>query len=139
LLPEGDKNSALTALEARARDDLARTSHPSAPWLDPKIGPDGASAFDVLIVGGGQSGLATAFGLKRSLVTNVLVIDKAEVGQEGPWLSYARMHTLRSPKDFTGPDLDIPSLTYQSWHEARFGKHDWEKLDLMLGDGLGEA
>ena len=41
------------------------------------------------------------------------------------------MHTLRSPKDFTGPDLDIPCLTYQSWHEACFGKQDWENLDLI--------
>jgi cation diffusion facilitator CzcD-associated flavoprotein CzcO len=125
-------SSALSALEAQVRDDLAKTSHPSAPWLEPKVGPDGQPALDVLIVGGGQSGLATAFGLRRSQVTNILVIDKAEEGREGPWLSYARMPTLRSPKDFTGPDLDIPSLTYQSWHEARFGREDWEALDLIL-------
>jgi cation diffusion facilitator CzcD-associated flavoprotein CzcO len=122
---------ALVALEAQVRDDLAKTSHPSAPWLAPKTGQDGKPALDVLIVGGGQSGLATAFGLLRSQVTNILIIDKAEAGKEGPWLSYARMHTLRSPRDFTGPDLDIPSLTYQSWHEARFGKEDWQALDLI--------
>ena len=85
----------------------------------------------VLIVGAGQSGLATAFGLMRSQVTNILVLDKSAEGQEGPWLTYARMHTLRSPKHFTGPDLDIPSLTYQSWHEARFGEEDWRKFDLI--------
>jgi cation diffusion facilitator CzcD-associated flavoprotein CzcO len=123
--------SALLKLEAQIRDDLARTSHPSASWLEPKLGPDGQPALDVLIVGGGQSGLAIAFGLKRSQVTNILIIDKAGEGQEGPWLSYARMHTLRSPKDFTGPDLDMPSLTYQSWHEARFGNDDWQALDLI--------
>jgi cation diffusion facilitator CzcD-associated flavoprotein CzcO len=124
-------SSALTALEAEVRDDLAKTSHPSAPWLEPKTGPDGQPALDVLIVGGGQSGLAIAFGLRRSQVTNILTIDKAEEGKEGPWLSYARMLTLRSPKDYTGPDLEISSLTYQSWHEARFGKEDWEALDLI--------
>jgi cation diffusion facilitator CzcD-associated flavoprotein CzcO len=124
-------SSALIALEAQVRDDLAKTSHPSAPWLEPKTGPDGQPALDVLVVGGGQSGLTIAFGLKRSQVTNILIIDKAEEGKEGPWLSYARMHTLRSPKDFTGPDLDTPSLTYQSWHEARFGKEDWKGLDLI--------
>jgi FAD-dependent urate hydroxylase len=127
----GGMNSALAALEARVRDDLARTSHPNAPWLEPKSGPDGRPALDVLIVGAGQSGLATAFGLMRSQVTNILIVDKAWEGKEGPWLSYARMHTLRSPKDFTGPDLDIPSLTYQSWHEARFGREDWQNLDLI--------
>ena len=124
-------SSALIALEAQVRDDLAKTSHPSASWLEPKSGPDGQPALDVLIVGGGQSGLAIAFALKRSQVTNILIIDKAGEGQEGPWLSYARMHTLRSPKDFTGPDLDTPSLTYQSWHEARFGKENWQALDLI--------
>jgi cation diffusion facilitator CzcD-associated flavoprotein CzcO len=121
----------LIALEAQVRDDLAKIAHPNAPWLEPKIGPDGKPALDVLIVGAGQSGLATAFGLMRSKVSNFLIVDKAEEGKEGPWLSYARMPTLRSPKDFTGPDLDIPSLTYQSWHEARFGKEDWQKLDLI--------
>src|SRR5580693_3932836 len=123
--------SNLLALEAQVRADLAKTSHPSASWLKPQTGPDGQPALDVLIVGGGQSGLAMAFGLRRSQVTNILIVDKAEEGKEGPWLSYARMHTLRSPKDFTGPDLDVPSLTYQSWHEARFGKEDWRKLDLI--------
>ena len=123
--------NALTALETQVRDDLARTSHPNAPWLEPKPGPDARPALDVLIVGAGQSGLATAFGLMRSQVTNILTIDKAEEGKEGPWLSYARMDTLRSPKHFTGPDLDIPSLTYQSWHEARFGKQGWQNLALI--------
>ncbi|HEY4986469.1 MAG TPA: NAD(P)-binding domain-containing protein, partial [Bradyrhizobium sp.] len=75
--------------------------------------------------------VATAFGLMRSQVTNILVLDKCEEGREGPWLSYARMHTLRSPKHFSGPDLDIPSLTYQSWHEASFGRDDWDNLDLI--------
>jgi cation diffusion facilitator CzcD-associated flavoprotein CzcO len=124
-------NEALIALEARVRSDLARTAHPEAPWLVPTPGPDGRPALDVLVVGAGQSGLATAFGLMRSQVTNILVLDKSEEGHEGPWLSYARMHTLRSPKHFTGPDLDIPSLTYQSWHEARFGEEDWQALDLI--------
>jgi cation diffusion facilitator CzcD-associated flavoprotein CzcO len=123
--------SALIALEAQVRADLARTSHPNAPWLEPKPGPDGRPALDVLIVGAGQSGIAAAFGLMRSQVTNILILDKAEEEMEGPWLSYARMHTLRSPKDFTGPDLDIPCLTYQSWHEARFGNENWEALDLI--------
>ena len=43
------------------------------------------------------------------------------------------MPTLRSPKDFTGPDLDVPSLTYQSWHEAKFGRADWEGLGQIRG------
>src|SRR5262249_46529836 len=94
-------------------------------------GPDGRPALDVLIIGAGQSGLAIAFALQRSQVTNILVVDKAEEGREGPWLTYARMPTLRSPKDYTGPDLDVPSLTYQSWHEAKFGEASWRDLNLI--------
>src|SRR5258708_16294282 len=124
-------SDALNVLEAQLRADLAKTAHPHAAWLAPKLGPDGEPALDVLVVGAGQSGIATAFGLLRSQVTNILVLDKSEQGREGPWLTYARMPTLRSPKDYTGPDLDIPSLTYQSWHEARFGEDDWRNLDLI--------
>jgi cation diffusion facilitator CzcD-associated flavoprotein CzcO len=124
-------SGALIALEAQVRADLARVAHPQSAWLVPKPGPDDKPALDVLVVGGGQSGLAIAFGLMRSQMTNIDVLDKAEEGQEGPWLTYARMHTLRSPKSYTGPDLDIPSLTYQSWHEARFGEDDWRNLDLI--------
>ncbi|PZN99915.1 MAG: NAD(P)/FAD-dependent oxidoreductase [Hyphomicrobiales bacterium] len=121
----------LSLLESRVAADLARTAHPRAAWLKPVMAPDGTPAHDVIIIGGGQSGLATAFGLLRSRVDNILLLDKAPSGQEGPWRSYARMHTLRSPKDFTGPDLDMPSLTYQSWHEAKFGTESWDELTLI--------
>ena len=124
-------NDAVVALETRVRADLARIAHPHAAWLVPTPGPDGKPALDVLVVGAGQSGIATAFGLMRSQVNNILVVDKSEEGREGPWLTYARMNTLRSPKDYTGPDLDIPSLTYQSWHEARFGEEGWRNLELI--------
>jgi cation diffusion facilitator CzcD-associated flavoprotein CzcO len=124
-------SSALADLDARVRADLASIAHPNAAWLEPKMGPDGQPALDVLVVGAGQSGVAIGFGLLRSQVTNILVLDKAEAGLEGPWLTYARMPTLRSPKHFTGPDLDIPSLTYQSWHEAMFGKEHWQGLDRI--------
>jgi cation diffusion facilitator CzcD-associated flavoprotein CzcO len=121
----------LAALTAEVRRDLERIAHPRMPWLEPRLGPDGKPALDVLIIGAGQSGIAVAFGLMRAQVTNVLAIDKAEPGREGPWRTYARMHTLRSPKDYTGPDLDVPSLTYQAWHEARFGEESWLRLDLI--------
>ncbi|MBN8929539.1 MAG: NAD(P)/FAD-dependent oxidoreductase [Rhodospirillales bacterium] len=129
--PDALTAQALDALTAQAREDLRRIAHPAMPWLTPRIGPDGAPALDVLIVGGGQSGVAIAFGLKRARVDNVLVVDRAPRDREGPWLTYARMPTLRSPKDYTGPDLDIPSLGYQAWHEARYGAASWQALDLI--------
>jgi cation diffusion facilitator CzcD-associated flavoprotein CzcO len=124
-------NDAVAALTAQVRDDLARIAHPKMEWLEPHIGSDGAPALDVLIVGGGQSGIAIAHGLMRAKVSNILVVDRAPRGQEGPWRTYARMHTLRSPKDYTGPDLELPNLAYQSWHEARYGVAHWQALGLI--------
>jgi FAD-dependent urate hydroxylase len=125
------RDDPLAELAGRARDDLSRIAHPRLPWLEPRIGPDGEPALDVLIVGGGQSGVAIAFGLMRAQVDNILVVDRAARGREGPWLSYARMLTLRSPKDYTGPDLDLPNLGYQAWHEARYGAAAWAALELI--------
>ena len=44
----------------------------------------GGPALDVLIVGGGQSGIAIAFGLLRATVTNILVVDREDAGRRVP-------------------------------------------------------
>jgi cation diffusion facilitator CzcD-associated flavoprotein CzcO len=131
LPPDDEAEARLSALADRVRDDLALIAHPRMNWLTPRLAPNGSQAFDVLIAGGGQSGAAAAFGLKRWRVDNVLVVDKAARGMEGPWQTYARMHTLRSPKDYTGPDLDVPNLAYPRWHIARFGEQSWTDLKLI--------
>jgi cation diffusion facilitator CzcD-associated flavoprotein CzcO len=123
--------ASLAALEARVTQDLAMIGHPDKAWMTPRTGPDGRPALDVLIVGAGQSGCATAFGLMRSRVDNILVVDAAAEGLEGPWLNYARMQTLRHPKHFTGPDLEIPSLTLQAWYSACFGAQAWQSLGFL--------
>jgi cation diffusion facilitator CzcD-associated flavoprotein CzcO len=110
--------------------ELEMTAHPRGEWVAPRLF-GGARALDVLIVGAGQSGLATAFALMRDKVTNILLIDRAPAGLEGPWATYARMPTLRSPKDYTGPDLGLPSLTFQAWYEAQFGAEGWAALGLI--------
>jgi cation diffusion facilitator CzcD-associated flavoprotein CzcO len=117
----------LAALERNIKRDLALTAHPRAPWMHPRH-RHGTPILDVLVVGAGQSGIATAFGLQRDKVDNVLVIDRAHYGREGPWVTFARMPNLRSLKDQTGPDLGVPSLTYQSYHEARWGAEDFAAL-----------
>jgi FAD-dependent urate hydroxylase len=117
----------LTDLEARLRADLACLDYPARPWV-PERHHDGQAVLDVLIIGAGQGGLATAFALLREKITNILVVDKAARGEEGVWTSFARMITLRTPKHVCGPDLGIGSLTPRAWYEARFGAAAWAAL-----------
>jgi glycine/D-amino acid oxidase-like deaminating enzyme len=120
----------LTDLEARLRADLACLDYPSKPWLPPQS-LDGQPVLDVLIIGAGQGGLATAFGLMREKIGNILVVDQAPRGGEGVWTTFARMVTLRTPKHVCGPDLGIGSLTPRAWYEARFGAEAWAALGKL--------
>lgn len=121
----------LQALEQRVAEDLPKISYPSGRWVTPHHTADGARILDVLIVGGGQGGTAIAHALTRQRIVNFRVIDQSEPGMEGPWNTYARMATLRSPKAVTGPDLDIPSLTFQAWFEAQHSATEWEELNKI--------
>jgi cation diffusion facilitator CzcD-associated flavoprotein CzcO len=125
--------SGLEELACRARYELQCVSYPARPWVQSRI-HNGEPVHNVVIVGGGQSGVAIAFGLMRERVLDVIVLDRNPAGQEGPWSTFARMHTLRTPKTVTGPDLGIPSLSPRSWYEARFGAQAWDKLGKIPRD-----
>lgn len=127
----GDSDT-LTALAKQVRRDLDILGIPADSWLTAHDAQQGAGIYDVIIIGGGQSGLGAAFGLLREGIRNILVLDENPAGSEGPWVSYARMITLRTPKHLTGIDLGIPSLTYRAWHEARYGALHWERLDKIV-------
>lgn len=122
----------LKALETAIGRDRARLQYPARPWLLPrKTKRTGADVLDVLIVGGGQGGLAAAAGLLGEKVTNLLIVDDNPIDRAGPWLNFARMITLRTPKHVTGPDLGLPNLTIQAWYEAQHGPDSWEGLGLI--------
>ncbi|MFT8242912.1 FAD-dependent oxidoreductase [Roseomonas sp. BN140053] len=118
----------LDALRAEIRRDLERLNHPPPNWPLGAAGPDGRPALEVLVVGGGMFGQTAAFALQRDGVRNLRVVDRAARGEEGPWGTYARMPTLRSPKQLNGPDLGIPSLTFRAFFEAQHGAAGWDAL-----------
>ena len=120
----------LADLEARVRRELGFVNYPDRPWMPMREHADGP-VHDVVIVGGGQSGLAAAFGLKRERVTNIVVLDRNAPGQEGPWVTFARMITLRTPKMVTGLDFGMPSITVRAWYEAAFGVESWDRLERL--------
>ena len=121
----------LAGLEDALRRDLELLDYPRRPWLMPRHGPEGQVVQDVIVIGGGQGGLVTAFGLRREKVERVLVLDDRPLDRAGPWLNFARMVTLRTPKYLTGPDLGIPNLTILAWFEAQHGRGSWAKLGLV--------
>ena len=123
-------NSDLTELERRVHFELDCLGYPARPWTIAGTS-DGQEVHDVIIVGGGQSGVSIAFRLLRERIANVRVLDRNPSGREGPWLSFARMHSLRTPKTVTGPDLGIASLSARAWWQARFGEASWEGLNKI--------
>jgi cation diffusion facilitator CzcD-associated flavoprotein CzcO len=122
----------LDALETQIRADLAKLGYGAPTWVTPREG-----IHDVVIVGGGQSGLGAEFGLLRERIANILILDENPAGAEGPWDTYARMITLRTPKEITSIDGGIPSLTFRAYWEARAGTEAWAAIDkIPRGDWM---
>jgi cation diffusion facilitator CzcD-associated flavoprotein CzcO len=119
----------LAALERRLADDLAAIEYPAPDWVPPSFGPDGRRLPDVAIIGAGMAGLCAAFALMREGIVHLQCLDAAPEGREGPWVTWARMHTLRSPKQLQGPALGIASLSFRAWFIAQWGRAAWDRLD----------
>jgi cation diffusion facilitator CzcD-associated flavoprotein CzcO len=121
----------LADLERRIRSDLECLSYPDKNWVEPARAPDGSMVLDCAVIGGGQFGLSIAFGLRREKVDNVVIFDANPKGFEGPWLTFAQMNMLRTPKDLTGPDLGIGPLTFRAWYQAQHGREGWDRLNRI--------
>ncbi len=117
----------LPALEARLAQEMRLLNLPPKPWMKPAA----PGVRDVAIVGAGLSGLCAAAALRFLGVDDVVLLDRAPAGQEGPWVTFARMRTLRTAKDVTGPALGLPSLTPRAWYEAQHGEAAWAALDRI--------
>ena len=137
--PPKDGAIGLEALEDRLNADMAWLNLPPAPWLPPMAHAEGP-VLDIAIVGAGMGGLAVA-GALRLLGLEATLFDKAPLNFEGPWATTALMETLRSPKQISGPALDLPALTFAAWYQAQFGFAAWSALEkiprLQWADYLG--
>ncbi|ACB95472.1 NAD(P)-binding domain-containing protein [Beijerinckia indica] len=99
-----------------------------ADWVAERPGLD----HNVTIVGGGQTGTAFAFALRRAGIGKVTIIDAAaDENGAGIWLTRARMNKLRTPKNLVGPELGLPALSFQAWYEARHGAEAYAAIDRI--------
>jgi FAD-dependent urate hydroxylase len=97
-------------------------------WVPKRPGID----HNVAIIGGGQSGIAFAFALRRAGIGDVAVFDAAaDAAHAGVWLTRARMNKLRTPKVVPGPELGLPGLSFQAWFEATRGVDAYTALDRI--------
>ncbi|MBB96430.1 MAG: oxidoreductase [Rhodobacteraceae bacterium] len=117
----------LKALEGAVKRDLELLAYPAKEWVTPR----GNDILDCAIVGGGQLGLSVAFALMRERVTNIRVFDASPEGREGPWITFARMQTLRTPKLYSGPEVGFANLTFRAWFEAVKGADAWDGIDRI--------
>ncbi|MDZ5699748.1 NAD(P)/FAD-dependent oxidoreductase [Chelativorans sp. M5D2P16] len=120
----------LAELEARVRRDLDYLCLPPANWV-PSRKHEGEHVHDIVLIGGGMVGLVGYFALWSGGMRNMRILDRSPAGREGPWLNYARMETLRSPKQLTGPAYGHASLTFRAWFTAQYGEAAWEALDKI--------
>ncbi len=120
--------TALDDLKQAALADLAALGYPSAPWLSDLPRPDAAEIADVIVVGGGQSGVTIAAALKWDGLRRIRVLDSSAPGAEGPWLTFARMEELRTPKTQVGNEFNVVNLSVRRWFETRYGQQAWAEL-----------
>lgn len=122
--------SGLAELEAQLQQDLEFLELPAKAWV-PTRTHNGVPVRDVVVIGGGMCGLAAMAKLLLTGINNVVAYDAAPVGLEGPWVTFARMETLRSPKNLHGPSLGLPRLTFRAWFTAQWGNAAWLVLDKI--------
>ena len=116
----------MTDPDVGAREALRLIGPDPANWVPDRPGID----HNVVIVGGGQTGCAFAFALRRAGIGKVSVIDAAvDAGAAGIWQTTARMHVLRTPKTLAGPELGIAGLSFQAWYEARHGAAAYQAFE----------
>lgn len=108
--------------------DLILINFPPFDWRKGSNRPEPDPVYDVVIVGAGMAGLTAGAALFKEGIFHIKLFDQSPAGWEGPWMTYARMKTLRSGKDIMGPALGIPHLTFHAWFEAILGAEAWKEL-----------
>ena len=122
---EPQNAGATDALASQTQRILRWTGPYPDDWVRPRQGVD----HNVVIVGGGQTGITLAYGLRRKGIGKVDIIERADPGQAGIWRNVARMAQLRTPKAAPGPEQGNMALSFRAWFETLNGQAAYEALD----------
>ena len=114
-------------LNAQTQRALRWAGRMPADWVRARPGVD----HNVMIVGGGQTGISIAYALRRKGIGRVTVIDRCGPGEAGIWRNIARMHQLRTPKWLPGPEQGNPDLGFRAWYETLNGAAAFDALDRI--------
>lgn len=126
LLPDAEQR--LQSLVAALEADLDVLSYPCRTWNYQQD----KDVLEVAIIGAGHTGKSVAFGLRRHGIEHIRIFDAKSPGQEGPWRSYARNRTLRTPKQVTGGlDWGIANLNFRRWCCACYGDDYWQQMQFI--------
>jgi FAD-dependent urate hydroxylase len=96
-------------------------------WISPTDDVD----HDVAVVGAGQSGVTIAHALRQAGVANVTLIDAGADDADSAWRARARMHTLRTAKTISGPELGNAALSFRAWFESIHGRAAFDQIDRI--------
>lgn len=95
------------------------------------VRPRGNADHNVIIVGGGQTGISIANGLRRKGIGKVTIIEQADPGKAGIWRDVARMRQLRTPKTLIGPEQGNAALGFRAWFETLNNSVAFDELDRI--------
>jgi hypothetical protein len=120
------------ALDAHVRDSLTDNRFYSRQsWVRPGSTSDGTRIHDVVVVGAGQNGLALAYQLRLRGVRRIVVVDRQPRDRPGPWSSFARMPSLRTPKSIPGPDCGNPLLSFRTWFRSAYSTAEYASFEFI--------
>lgn len=103
-----------------------------ADWV-PRTGLD----HDVVVIGGGQSGISIGFALRRAGIAHFAIFDELPAGVSN-WNSTARMNTLRTPKTISGLEQGIPELSFEAFYEGLNGAGSFAKIGKIGRQDWGD-
>lgn len=118
----------LALLEQALASDLELINYPPSPWSIQYDSQTPNPILDVAIIGAGMAGITSGTALFKEGIGHIRLFDQSVKGKEGPWMTHARMRTLRSNKADMGLALGIPHLTFRAWFEALYGLEEWNIL-----------